>query len=143
MSAFSDSFASPTSAHSIEYRIESMRPSRSICTPRAWPGFGSHSEYGNDEPTIRSVSHSFISVQLGFVPSSPIEPVTKGSPSETTVLPSSAFATPAPSVSATSTTSSLAPSAPCPTSIATFSPALRISAACCSCPSDGTTRGRA
>jgi hypothetical protein len=28
----------------------------SICTPRAWPGFGRNSEYGKLEPTISSVS---------------------------------------------------------------------------------------
>ena len=53
-----------------------------------------------------SVSHSFISVQLGFVPSRPIEPVQYGSVSSSTVRPSSAFATPAPSFSAICITSS-------------------------------------
>ena len=52
-----------------------MRPSMSIWTPRAWPGSGRNSEYGNDDPTTSSVSHSFISVHDGFVPRSPIEPV--------------------------------------------------------------------
>ena len=118
-----------------------MRPSRSICTPRALPGFGRNSEYGNDEPTISSVSHSFISVQLGFVPSRPMEPVQYGSVSSRTVLPRSAFATAAPSFSATSITSSCAPSAPWPTSIATFVPAFRISAALCRSCGRGTTRG--
>src|SRR5436305_980445 len=107
----------------------SIFASTSIWTPRAWPGFGSHSEYGNDEPTISSVSHSFIRVHDGFVPSRPIAPVTNGRSSGTAALPSSAFATPAPSVSATSITSSVACSAPWPTSIATLSPLLRISAA--------------
>src|SRR6266480_306164 len=86
----------------------SIFPSMSIWTPRAWPGFGSHSEYGNDEPIISSVSHSFISVHDGFVPSRPIAPVTNGRSSGTAAFPSSAFATPAPSVSAVSITSSVA-----------------------------------
>ena len=107
----------------------SIFPSMSIWTPRAWPGFGSHSEYGNDEPIISSVSHSFISVHDGFVPSRPIAPVTNGRSSGTAAFPSSAFATPAPSVSAVSITSSVACSAPWPTSIATFLPAFRRSAA--------------
>ena len=51
-----------------------MRPSMSICTPRAWPSSGRNSEYGKLEPTISSVSHSCIRSQLGFVPSRPIEP---------------------------------------------------------------------
>src|SRR5438552_6536167 len=86
----------------------SIAPLMSIWIPRAWPGFGSHSEYGNDEPTMSSVSHSFISVHDGFVPSRPIAPVTYGRSSGTAALPSSAFATPAPSFSATSITSSVA-----------------------------------
>ncbi len=51
----------------------------SICTPRAWPGFGSHSEYGKLVPTISSVSQSSIMSLDGLVPSRPIEPVTNGS----------------------------------------------------------------
>ncbi|MGH2916495.1 MAG: thiamine pyrophosphate-binding protein, partial [Solirubrobacteraceae bacterium] len=39
---------------------ESIRPSMSICTPRACPSAGRNSEYGNAEPTIRSVSQSCI-----------------------------------------------------------------------------------
>ena len=65
-----------------------------------------------------------------MVPSSPIEPVTQGSSSDSTSLPSSAFAAPAPSRSAIWVSSSTQPRAPCPTSSATFSPALRMSAAC-------------
>ena len=119
-----------------------MRASRSICTPRALPSSGRNSEYGKLEPTISSVSQPIIRSQLGRVPSRPIEPVTNGRSSGTAALPSSAFATPAPSVSATSTTSSAAPSAPAPTSIATFSPSLRMSAARCRSVPDGTTTGR-
>ena len=43
----------------------------SICTPRALPGLGRNSLYGNDEPTIRKVSQSCIRSQLGLVPSRP------------------------------------------------------------------------
>jgi hypothetical protein len=44
----------------------------SICTPRAWPGSGSHSEYGKLVPTISSVSHSPIMWSDGLEPSRPI-----------------------------------------------------------------------
>ena len=57
------------------------------------------------------------------------DPVTKGRSSGTTALPSSALATPACSRSATAITSSVASSAPAPTSMATFLPLLRTSAA--------------
>ena len=106
-----------------------IRPSMSTCTPRACPSSGRNSEYGKLEPTISSVSQPVIRSQLGFVPSKPIEPVTNARSSGSTAFPSSAFATPAPSSSATSTTSSAALSAPAPTSIATFSPAFSTSAA--------------
>src|SRR4029450_7074072 len=82
-------------------------------------------------------SHSFINVQLGFVPSRPMEPVTNGRSSGTTVRPSSALATPAPRSSAAWITSSRAPSAPCATSIATFSPWLRRAEARVGCPGRG------
>ena len=118
-----------------------MRPSTSICTPRAFPSSGRNSEYGKPEPTIRSVSQPCIRSQLGRVPSSPIDPVTKGRSSGTAALPRSALATPAPSISATSMTSCAAFRAPAPTSIATRSPALSTSAARCSSCSPGTTRG--
>ena len=78
---------------------------------------------------MSSVSQPCISSQLGRVPSSPIEPVTKGRSSGSAALPSSALATPAPSSSAISITSSVACSAPAPTSIATRSPAFSTSAA--------------
>ena len=78
---------------------------------------------------MSSVSQPFIKSQLGLVPRSPIEPVTYGSSSGTTALPRSAFATPARSRSATAITSSVASSAPAPTSMATFLPLLRTSAA--------------
>ena len=119
-----------------------MRPSRSICTPRALPSSGRNSEYGKLEPTMSSVSQPIIMSQLGLVPRRPIDPVTNGSSSGTAALPSSAFATPAPSVSATSTTSAPAPRAPAPTSIATFSPSFRMSAARCRSAADGTMTGR-
>ncbi len=90
---------------------------------------------------MSSVSHSIIMSQLGFVPSRPIEPQQPGASSGITALPSSAFETPAPRISATSSTSSVAPSAPAPTSIATFSPAFKISAARRRSASPGTTRG--
>src|SRR5690348_10361594 len=112
----------------------------SICTPRACPSFGRNSEYGKREPIMSSVSHSAIKSQLGLVPSKPIEPVTKGNSSGSAALPSSALATPAPSSSATSITSSRAPSAPAPTRIATLLPAFSRSAACCRSCSVGTTR---
>ena len=85
--------------------MPSMRPSMSICTPRACPSSGRNSEYGKLEPTMSSVSHPVIRSQLGLVPRSPIEPVTHGRSSGSAALPSSALATPAPSSSATSITS--------------------------------------
>src|SRR3954454_20761639 len=90
---------------------------------------------------MRSVSHSFMSVQLGLVPRSPIDPVTYGTSSSSAARPSRAFATPAPSLSAICITCSWAPSAPRPTRFATFSPASRISAARFRSASCGTTRG--
>ena len=84
----------------------------SICTPRACPGSGSHSEYGKPVPTIRSVSQFSIMWSEGFVPSRPMLPVTNGAVSGTTARPLSAFATPAPRMSATSSTSAAAYFAP-------------------------------
>ena len=107
-----------------------MRPSRSIWTALTWPSLGRNSEYGKLEPTINSVSAPCIMSQLGFVPNKPMLPVQNGTSSGTAALPNSALATPAPRASATAITSSVACSAPWPTSIATFSPALRMSAAC-------------
>ena len=57
--------------------------------------------YGKLEPTTSSVSQSLISSYDGRVPSRPMEPVTQSSSSDSTSLPSSAFATPAPRRSAT------------------------------------------
>ena len=113
----------------------------SICTPRACPGSGSHSEYGKPEPIISSVSQPCIIASLGFVPSRPIEPVTKDRSSGSTSRPLSALATPAPRRTASSSTSAAASRAPCPIRIATRSPRLSTSAArtrsaCC-----GITRG--
>ncbi|MNV53665.1 hypothetical protein D3C71_1458220 [compost metagenome] len=65
-------------------------------------------------------------------------PVTYGSASGSTALPSRALATPAPSRSATARTSSPASSAPAPTSIATRSPWFRMAAALSSAASGGT-----
>ena len=48
----------------------------SICTPRACPGSGSHSEYGKLDPIMRKVSQAWIMSLDGLVPSRPIEPVT-------------------------------------------------------------------
>ncbi len=121
--------------------MPSIFASMSICTPRAWPGSGSHSEYGKPEPIISSVSQPCIIASLGFVPSRPIEPVTKDRSSGSTSRPLSALATPAPSRTASSSTSAAASRAPCPIRIATRSPLLSTSAArtrsaCC-----GITRG--
>ncbi len=66
-----------------------------------------------------------------------MEPVTHGRVSGNTSLPSNAFATPAPSRSATSVSSATQPRAPCPTSIATFPPALSRSAAARTAPGSG------
>ena len=118
-----------------------MRASRSICTPRAWPGSGSNSEYGKPEPIISSVSQPCISASLAFVPSRPIEPVTKGRSSGSTSRPLSALATPAPSRWAISSTSAAASRAPWPIRIATRSPALSTSAARARSASCGSTRG--
>ncbi|CAM5300646.1 hypothetical protein SCANM63S_07321 [Streptomyces canarius] len=111
----------------------------SICTPRALPKSGMNCAYGKDEPIVSSVSQSRIISYDGRLPSSPIGPVTYGSSSLSTSLPSSAFATPAPSISATSRTSATAPAAPCPTRIATLSPAFSTSAARRSASSVGVT----
>ena len=72
------------------------------------PSFGRNSRIGKPDPIISSVSHSIIMSQLGFVPSNPIDPVTHGNSSGNAALPSSALATPAPSLSATAITSSVA-----------------------------------
>jgi len=85
--------------------------------------------YGKFEPTVSSVSQFIIISYEAVVPSRPMEPVTHGSVSGRTSLPSNAFAAPAPSRSATSDSSSTQPAAPWPTSSATLEPALRISAA--------------
>jgi hypothetical protein len=87
------------------------------------------------------VSQPSIMSALGFVPSRPIEPVTNGRSSGSAARPLSAFATPAPSNSATRITSGPAPIAPWPIRIATRSPAFRISAARCRSSSRGTTSG--
>ena len=122
--------------------MPSIRASRSICTPRAWPGLGSHSEYGKLVPTMNSVSHPAIICSLAFVPSSPIEPVSQGRSSGSASRPLSARATPQPRMSATCSTSSAASLAPWPISIATFSPALSTSEARRRSSSRGTTCGR-
>ena len=83
--------------------------------------------YGNDVPIISSVSASFIVSLDGEVPSRPIPPVVYGLSSGITALPRSALTIGAPNFSATAITSSAAPSAPCPTSITTLLPVLRIS----------------
>lgn len=75
------------------------------------------------------VSQPSIMSAEGFVPSRPIVPVTNGRSSGTAARPFSALAMPAPSTSATSMTSSVAPLAPWPMSIATLAPALSASAA--------------
>ncbi len=105
------------------------RPSMSICTPRAAPNFGRNCEYGKFEPTMSNRSQSRMSSYEGRVPSRPIDPVTYGRSSGSTSLPSNAFATPAPSRSATSRSSVAAPRAPWPTRIATFEPEFSTSAA--------------
>ena len=74
------------------------------------------------------------------VPSSPIVPVTHGRSSGSTDFPSSAFAHPACSRSATASTRSSAPMAPAPTSIATLLPALSTSPRGASPSSCGSTR---
>ena len=116
--------------------------SRSISTHRACPSFGRNSAYGKLVPIMSSVSQPMSMSSLGIVPSRPTAPVTNGRSSASTSLPRSALATPAPSRSATSSTSSAAPRAPCPMRIATFSPSFRISAACSMSRSCGSTRGR-
>ena len=58
---------------------------------------------------VSSVSQSIIIWYDAVVPSSPIDPVTHGRSSESTSLPSSAFAAPAPSRSATCVSSASAP----------------------------------
>src|ERR1700732_697906 len=65
--------------------------SRSICTALALPGFGMNSIYGNDEPTISSVSQLSRASCEGLVPRSPMPPVVKGLSSGTAALPSNAF----------------------------------------------------
>ena len=67
--------------------------------------------------------------------------MTNGSSSDSTSLPSSALATPAPSSSATWITSAAAPRAPCPTRMATLLPALSTSAARTISASSATTVG--
>ena len=66
--------------------------------------------HGRYEPLIPAAD--------GSVPSRPIPPVVYGESSGSTALPSSAFITGAPSLSATCSTSLPHPSAPCPTRIA-------------------------
>ena len=103
-----------------------MRPSMSICTPRAWPSSGRNSEYGKLEPTISSVSQPIIMSQLGFVP----EQADRAGDERQVVghdrLAEQRLRDAGAEQSATAITSSAAPSAPAPTSIATFSPAFRI-----------------
>jgi hypothetical protein len=91
---------------------------------------------------MKNVSQFMTISWLGLLPSSPIGPVTKGRSSGSTSRPLSALATPQPSRSATSTTSSAALAAPWPTSIATRSPAFSTSAARARSCSLGITRGR-
>src|SRR6185437_14726215 len=81
------------------------------------------------DPIMNSVSHSRMRSLLGRVPSSPMVPVTHGRSSGSTAFPSNALAHPAPSLSATAITSSVAYIAPAPTSIAILLPALSTSAA--------------
>ncbi len=87
---------------------------------------------------MNSVSQSCIMSQDGLVPSRPRPPVTNGRSSGTAALPSSALATPAPSLFATAITSSVASRQPAPTSMATFLPSFRIFAAACRPAISGT-----
>ena len=87
---------------------------------------------------MSSVSQSCIMSQDGLVPSRPSDPVTYGRSSGTAARPSSALATPAPSLFATAITSSGASRQPAPTSMATFLPSFRILAAACSPSISGT-----
>ena len=125
-------------------QAESCVPSMSICTPRGLPLLGQ--ELGVREAASRPSGRcrtGSSSSQLGFVPSRPMAPVTYGRSSGSTALPSSALATPAPQLVGDSRgPRRRACSAPAPTSMATFSPALRTSAARRSSSSGGTTRGR-
>ncbi len=120
-----------------------LRPFKSICTPRAWPSLGKNSAYGNVEPIMKSVSQPFIRSHDALVPSRPMLPVHAGASSGSTALPRSALATPAPSRSAACKTSSAAPIAPAPTSIAIFWPAFSTAAARFKSSSRGITRGAA
>ena len=114
----------------------------SIWTARAALVLGRNSDQGKPVPTISKVSQPVIRSELGLVPSRPMQPVTNGRSSGSTDLPSKALATPAPSISAISTTSSAAPNAPAPIRIATFLPAFSTSAALRKSASDGTSAGR-
>src|SRR2546423_626042 len=69
---------------------------------------------------MSKVSQFIIMFQLGVVPNRPSPPVTKGRSSGSAALPSKALATPAPSSSATSVTSSPASIAPAPINMVTF-----------------------
>ena len=77
---------------------------------------------------MSSVSQPSMTSSLGRVPSRPSPPVVSGSSSGSTALPGNVLTTGAASSSATARTSSVAPSAPAPTNIATFVPELRTSA---------------
>ena len=74
---------------------------------------------------MSTASQFFIAHDDGAVPRWPMPPVVKGESSASTALPSSALATGAPSRSATSVTSARAFRAPCPTRMATLSPAVQ------------------
>ena len=141
-SALSVARLSPRRLTSIGYLRLSILPERSICTPRACPMGGRKLAYGNELPTTNRVSAFCIISQLGLVPSSPIELVQYGMSSGTAALPRRALAMPAPRVSATASSSSVASSAPAPTSIATFFPAFKTSAALWSSSSVGRPRSR-
>ncbi len=87
---------------------------------------------------MKKVSQSFMASCDGAVPSSPMPPVAYGLSSGNTALPSRALATGAASFSAACVTASRACKAPRPVRMATFLPALRMSAAFCSSSRDGS-----
>ena len=93
---------SPTSPTSIGIAQTRCAPGRARSARRALgPASGRNSIYGNDVPTISSVSQSSIASCDGSVPSSPIVPVVYGLSSGTAAFPSSALTIGAPSISAT------------------------------------------
>ena len=99
--------------------------------------------YGNDVPTISSVSQSSSASCDGRVPSNPIAPVVYGLSSGTLALPSRGLTIGAARSSAARSSASVAPSAPPPARIATLPPALSTSAARPRSSSDGSRAARA